>query len=108
MCRVVFDGICPDTSVKRQKNRPLWDGAPAHRAKKLRVPEGITLLNFPAYTPQFNPSERPWSGVKESIANERQENIEQLEDKLIARCQKISAKPEQVNSLTSYHWWSYA
>lgn len=86
----------------------VWDGAPAHRAKSLRVPEGITLLNFPAYTPQLNPSERLWSAVKEGIANEWQENIEKLEEKIVARCQKISAKPEQVKSLTSYHWWSYA
>ncbi len=85
-----------------------WDGAPAHRAKKLRVPKGITLVNFPAYTPQLNPSERLWSGVKEGIANRRQENIEELEEEVVRRCQNISAKPEQVKSLTSYHWWSYS
>jgi len=86
----------------------VWDGAPAHRAKKLRVPQGITLVRFPAYTPQLNPSERLWSGVKEGIANQRQENIQELEEKVVARCQNISAKPEQVKSLTSYHWWSYS
>ena len=36
----------------------VWDGAPAHRAKKLRIATGISLANFPAYTPQFNPVER--------------------------------------------------
>lgn len=85
----------------------VWDGAPAHRTKKLRVPAGIRLVNFPAYTPELNPSERLWSGVKEGIANERQKDIQELEEKVVARCQNISAKPEAVKTLTSYHWWNY-
>lgn len=85
----------------------VWDGAPAHRTKKLKLPSGIRLVSFPAYTPELNPSERLWSGVKEGIANQRQEDIQELEVKVVARCQSISAKPEVVKTLTSYHWWSY-
>jgi transposase len=84
----------------------VWDGAPAHRTKKLRVPAGITIINFPAYTPELNPTERLWSPVKEGIANQRQADINQLEEKVILRCQKISEQPEAVKSLTNYHWWS--
>jgi len=86
----------------------LTDGATAHRAKCLRVPERITLVGLPAYTPELNPSERLWSGVKEGIANQCQEDIQELEEKVVVRCQNISAKPEAVKTLTSYHWWSYA
>jgi len=50
-----------------------------------------------AIIPQLNPSERRWSEVKEGIANEREENIAELEEKIIAQCQKISAKAEQAN-----------
>lgn len=85
----------------------VWDGAPAHRATKLQVAAGITLVSFPPYTPELNPSERLWSGVKEGIANERQKDIQELEEKVVVRCQNISAKPEAVKTLTSYHWWSY-
>ena len=85
----------------------VWDGASAHRTQKLRVPAGIRLVNFPAYTPELNPSERLWSPIKEGIANERQEDIQELEEKVVARCQNISAKPEAVKTLTSYHWWNY-
>lgn len=85
----------------------VWEGAPAHRAKKLKVSSGIRLVSFPAYTPELNSSERLWSGVKEGIANQRPENIQELEEKVIARCQNISAKPEAVKTLTSYHWWNY-
>ncbi len=34
------------------------DGAAAHRANSLRVPERITLVRLPAYTPELNPTER--------------------------------------------------
>jgi hypothetical protein len=47
------------------------------------------------------------SGVKEGIANQRPEDIQELEEKVVARCQKIRTKPEAVKSLTGYHWWSY-
>lgn len=86
----------------------LWDGAPAHRTHKLQIPARIRLINFPAYTPELNPSERLWSPIKEGIANQRQENIAELEDKVVARCQKISQEPGSVKTLTSYHWWSYS
>jgi hypothetical protein len=36
----------------------VWDGAPAHRAGELRVPERITIVPLPAYTPELNPTER--------------------------------------------------
>ena len=34
------------------------DGAAAHRATTLRVPERITLVRLPPYTPELNPTER--------------------------------------------------
>ena len=43
----------------------VWDGAPAHRANSLQVPERISLISLPAYTPELNPGERVWPLVKE-------------------------------------------
>jgi transposase len=40
------------------------DGATAHRATALRVPERLTLVSLPAYTPELNPMERLWPLVK--------------------------------------------
>jgi hypothetical protein len=36
----------------------VWDGAPAHRATALKVPERVSVISLPAYTPELNPSER--------------------------------------------------
>lgn len=81
----------------------VWDGAPAHRAHSLKVPERITLVSVPAYTPELNPAERVWPLVKEGVANQAHDTLNELEQQVCSRCQKISA--EEVSALTSYHWW---
>ena len=81
----------------------VLDGAAAHRAKSLRVPERITLLPLPAYTPELNPAERLWPLVREGAANRRHEALAALEETVCGRCQRVTAA--QVTALTSYHWW---
>ncbi len=81
----------------------VWDGAPAHRANSLPVPERSTLSGLPADTPELNPGERVWPLVKEGVANEAHETLNELEQQVCSGCQKISA--EEVSALTSYHWW---
>lgn len=84
----------------------VLDGASAHRAKSLRIPERVTLVSLPAYTPELNPAERLWPLVKEGVANRAHETLAALEEAVCSRCQRISAA--QVTALTSYHWWPTA
>lgn len=81
----------------------VWDGAPAHRAQAVRVPDGISLMSLPAYTPELNPSERVWPLVKEGVANRAHESLDELERQVCSRCQKIKA--EEISARTNYHWW---
>lgn len=81
----------------------VWDGAPAHRATTLHLSERISLLNVPAYTPELNPSERVWPLVKEGVANQAHSSLDELEQRVCSRCQKIKA--EDVSARTKYHWW---
>jgi len=81
----------------------VWDGAPAHRAQALQVPERISVFSLPAYTPELNPSERVWPLVKEGIANRAHESLDELEQQVCLRCQKISAA--EISARTNYHWW---
>jgi transposase len=83
-----------------------WDGAPAHRAGELRVPERITIVPLPAYTPELNPAERLWPLVKEGMANRAHETLAALEHEVCGRCQRITAA--QVAALTNYHRWPTA
>jgi transposase len=81
----------------------VWDGAPAHRATTLKVSERISLISLPAYTPELNPSERVWPLVKEGVANRAHESLDELEQKVCSRCQKISAA--EISARPKYHWW---
>jgi transposase len=82
------------------------DGASAHRAKSLRVPERVTLVSLPAYTPELSPAERLWPLVKEGVANRTHESLATLEEAVCGRYQRITAA--QVAALSNYHWWSAA
>jgi transposase len=53
----------------------VLDGASAHRARRLQVPERLTLVSLPAYTPELNPTERLWPAVKEGVANRSFETL---------------------------------
>ena len=83
----------------------LLDGAPSHTANKLVVPEGIHLVIQPPYSPEIQPAEHLWPLLRESVANQAFDNIEQLEQKLVERCRILDQKPDVISSTTCFHWW---
>ena len=93
------------SAVEGKRIVMVMDGATAHRAKALRVPDRMTLVGLPAYSPELNPTERLWPLVKEPVANRAQESLDELEQTICTRCQSISKQPGQVSALTRYHWW---
>jgi transposase len=42
----------------------VWDGAGFHRSRRLQVPENITLVPLPPYSPELNPIENLWHFLK--------------------------------------------
>jgi DDE superfamily endonuclease len=48
-------------------NLMLLDGAPAHVAKSVQVPDNVVLIPLPAYSPELNPVERLWEDLKSRI-----------------------------------------
>jgi transposase len=42
----------------------VWDGAGFHRSRHLQVPENITLVQLPPYSPELNPIENLWHFLK--------------------------------------------
>lgn len=42
----------------------VWDGAGYHRANALVVPDNVTLVSLPAYSPELNPIENLWHYLK--------------------------------------------
>lgn len=42
----------------------VMDGAGWHKAKQLKVPDGIEIIFLPPYSPELNPVERLWEHLK--------------------------------------------
>jgi transposase len=42
----------------------IWDGAGFHKGRKLQMPENITPITLPAYSPELNPIENLWHYLK--------------------------------------------
>ena len=51
----------------RQDILLVLDGAPNHRCGVLIVPDNITLLYLPPYSPELNPKENIWDEIREKI-----------------------------------------
>ena len=49
----------------------VWDGAGFHTSGQLRVPQNVTLLQFPAYSPELNPMENLWHYLKSHFWSNR-------------------------------------
>jgi transposase len=63
----------------------IWDGAGFHTSKQLRVPENISLVQLPAYSPELNPIENLWHYLKSHFwSNRAYDDYEALEEAAMA------------------------
>ncbi|HLO40629.1 MAG TPA: IS630 family transposase [Phycisphaerales bacterium] len=49
----------------------IMDGAGWHKSKTLRVPDNITILILPPYSPELNPVERLWAYLRSHYLSNR-------------------------------------
>jgi transposase len=49
----------------------VWDGAGFHTSKSLCVPQNVTVLQLPAYSPELNPIENLWHYLKSHFWSNR-------------------------------------
>ncbi len=58
----------------------LWDGAGFHASKQLCVPDNVTIVTLPAYSPELNPIENLWHYLKSHYwSNRAYKDYEALE-----------------------------
>ena len=81
----------------------VLDQAGWHRAKRLQVPENVTLLPLPPYGPELNPVERVWLYLRERFLSHRV--LKDYQAILDAACQSwkaLTAETGRLTSLTAY------
>jgi transposase len=80
----------------------VLDGAGWHNGKSLRVPENITLVPLPPYSPELNPVERVWLYLKERFLSMRLLNDYKAIVTAASRAWKrLCRQPGRLTSLTS-------
>ena len=68
----------------------VLDGAGWHVAKALKVPDNLTLLPLPPYSPELNPAERIWEFLREHyLSNRVYKNYNHLFDQTAAAWNKL-------------------
>lgn len=85
----------------------VFDGAGYHVAKKLAVPDNITLIPMPAYALEHNPIENVWEYLRDNkLAIIVFESYDDILDKACAAWAFFADDPDRIASITSRPWAS--
>jgi transposase len=84
----------------------ICDGAGWHQTGgRLSVPENITLLPLPAYSPELNPMENVWHYLRENkLCATVWENYEAIVDACVTAWHFLINDPKRINSIGSREW----
>jgi transposase len=78
----------------------VWDGAGYHVAKAVRVPQNLTVVTLPPYSPELNPVERLWLYLRQHHwSNRVYADIEALEEAAVAGWRAVCLHPDKVSSI---------
>src|ERR671916_368747 len=92
------------TGAGRERHIVLvLDNAGWHGPKGLAVPDGITLVFLPPYSPELQPAERLWPLVDEPVANKHFATLDDLGAVVAERCRRLD--PAAIKPHTAFHWW---
>lgn len=81
------------------------DGASSHRAKALEIPDNISLIQLPPYSPELNPTEILWHELREKCcANRVFGSLEAVCQEVESGLQLFSAEPARVTRLSGWPW----
>jgi transposase len=87
----------------RQDILLVLDGAPNHRCGDLVVPDNVTLLYLPPYSPELNPKENLWDEIREKIfKNYALKSMDAVRAKLRRAILYTERNPKLIRSITSF------
>jgi len=84
----------------------IVDGARWHQTDdKLRVPDNITLLHLPPYSPELNPVENVWAYLRSNnLSNRVFDTYDAIVDACCDAWNWLIAQPAQIKSIGSRSW----
>jgi transposase len=83
----------------------VLDGAGWHSGTTLRVPDNITLVPLPPYSPELNPVERVWLYLKQRFLSLRLHNDYKAVVAAASKAwRRLCKQTGRLASLTAYPW----
>ena len=83
----------------------VLDGAPSHTSSQIALPENMSLLALPSYSPELNPVERWFQELRCTLSNRTFERVELLQEALTKALYPYWRDPVRLRSLTGFSWW---
>ena len=83
----------------------VLDGAGWHGGSALFVPDNISLITLPPYSPELNPVENVWQYLRANwLAISVFDNYDDIVDACCAAWNRFADDPTAVSSITSQSW----
>ena len=104
MFEALLAAFARESGAGRLRNIVLvLDNAGFHGPQDLVVPDGITLVFLPPYTPELQPAERLWTLLDEPVVNRYFDTLNALDAVLAERCRQLL--PDAIKSRAHFAWW---
>jgi transposase len=83
----------------------ILDGAPSHTSGQIALPENVSFLRLPSYSPELNPVERWFQEFRRALSNKIFKTVELLQEALTKALEPYWRDPTRLQSLTGFSWW---
>ena len=107
-----MDGLCLEAFLKDLGEAYadhhlllVLDGAPSHTSGQVELPENVSLMRLPSYSPELNPVERWFQEFRRALSNRVFETIELLQEALTNVLEPYWRDPARLRSLAGFPWW---
>jgi transposase len=83
----------------------IWDGAGFHpNGTHERIPENVTVLKQPPYSPELNCVEKLWDMLRDGLCNRTWKNLDHLLKQASRWLKEFWENPERIQSLVGQGW----
>ena len=83
----------------------IMDQASWHQTKQIQIPDNLSILHLPPYSPELNPQENIWRYLKDSFLSNRVfDNIEAITDACCDAWNSLINTPHLIKSIGTREW----
>lgn len=85
----------------------VLDGASSHKSKELKIPDNVSLIPLPPYSPELNPAEQIWNLLRRDyFANRVFDSLDAATKQAELGLAEMTANKSAVRQLTNWTWIS--